>query len=89
MVYRLNSINANLVDDYLQFDEGCLPKGIKSSHNIIDNKVWLVSYMSGDGEKSPLTFHSTSDSFKIGKVMSEYGYDWPDLEREFLEMELS
>ena len=76
MVYRLNSINANLVDDYLQFDEGCLPKGIKSSHNIIDNKVWLVSYMSNDGEKSPLPFHSTSDSFKIGKVMSEYGYDW-------------
>ena len=26
--------------------------------------------------------------FKIGKVMKEYGYDWTDLEREFLEMSL-
>lgn len=88
MVYRLDSIKANLVDDYLQFDEGHLPKGIKSSHNIVDNKVWLLSYMAGDGEKSPLPYHSTSDSFKIGKVMTEYDYDWPDLEREFLEMSL-
>ena len=88
MEYRLDSIKATLVDDYLQFDEGYLPKGIKSSHNIIDNKVWLLSYMAGDGEKSPLPYHSTSDSFKIGKVMTEYDYDWPDLEREFLEMSL-
>ena len=86
MVYRLDSIKANLVDDYLHFDEG-LPKRYLSSHNIVDNKVWLLSYMAGDGEKIP--YHSTSDSFKIGKVMTEYDYDWSDLEREFLEMSLN
>ena len=88
MVYRLNSIKANLVDDYLQFDEGAMPEGMVSSHNIRDNKVWLLSYMAGDGSNNPLPYHSTSDSFKIGKVMTEYGYDWPDLEQEFLDMSL-
>ena len=88
MVYRLDSIKATLVGDYLHFDEGAMPKGMLSSHNIVDNKVWLLSYMAGDGEKNPLPYHSTSDSFKIGKVMTEYDYDWPDLEREFLEMSL-
>jgi len=88
LVYRLGSINANLVGDELQFDEGCLPKGINSSYRIEDNKVWLVSYLAGDGTKSPLPFHSTSDAFKIGKVMGEYEYDWQDLEKENLEMEL-
>ena len=88
MVYRLDSIKANLVDDYLHFDEGAMPDGMVSSHNIVDNKVWLLSYMAGDGSKNPLPYHSTSDSFKIGKVMTEYGYDWTDLEREFLDMSL-
>ncbi len=88
MEYRLDSIKATLVGDYLHFDEGAMPKGMLSSHNIVDNKVWLLSYMAGDGEKNPLPYHSTSDSFKIGKVMTEYDYDWPDLEREFLEMSL-
>ena len=88
MVYRLNSIKANLVDDYLQFDEGAMPEGMVSSHNIVNNKGWLLSYMAGDGSINPLPYHSTSDSFKIGKVMTEYGYDWPDLEQEFLDMSL-
>ncbi len=71
MEYRLDSIKATLVGDYLHFDEGAMPKGMLSSHNIVDNKVWLLSYMAGDGEKNPLPYHSTSDSFKIGKVMTE------------------
>jgi len=88
MVYRLDSIRANLVGDELHFDEGAMPKDMLSSYQIEDNKVWLLSYLAGDGEKNPLPYHSTSDAFKIGKVMSEYEYGWQDLERESLEMSL-
>ena len=88
MEYRLSSIKADLVGDYLHFDEGAMPKDMLSSYQIEDNKVWLISYLAGDGEKNPLPYHSTTDAFKIGKVMTYYGYDWPDLEREFLEMSL-
>ena len=65
-----------------------MPKDMLSSYQIEDNKVWLLSYLAGDGEKNPLPYHSTSDAFKIGKVMSEYEYSWQDLEKEFLEMSL-
>ncbi len=82
MVYRLNSIKANLVDDYLQFDEGAMPEGMVSSHNIVNNKVWLLSYMAGDGSINPLPYHSTSDSFKIGKVVREYGITTEEIEEE-------
>ena len=73
MVYRLNSIKAELDGDTIQYDNG--------------ESIWLVSYLAQYDWDNPAP-HSTEDSFKIGKVMTEYGYDWPDLEQEFLDMSL-
>ena len=47
--------------------------------NIVFNNgysMWLVTYLAGAPS------HSTEDSFKIGKVMKEYGYSHKEVEEE-------
>jgi len=65
MVYRLNSINAELDGDTIQYDNG--------------ESIWLVSYLAMYDWDNPAP-NSTEDSFKIGKVVKEYGIT--DAERE-------
>ena len=67
MVYRLNSINAYLDGDTIQYDNG--------------ESIWLVSYLAMYDWDNPAP-HSTEDSFKIGKVVKEYGITDAEIEEE-------
>ena len=72
MVYRLNSINAELDGDTIQYDNG--------------ESIWLVSYLAMYDWDHPAP-HSTEDSFKIGKVVREYGITTEEIEEEARELE--
>jgi len=67
MVYRLNSIRANLDGDIIQYDNG--------------ESIWLVSYLAQYDWDNPAP-NSTEDSFKIGKVVREYGITTEEIEEE-------
>ena len=67
MVYRLNSINAELDGDTIQYDNG--------------ESIELVSYLAMYDWDNPAP-HSTEDSFKIGKVVKEYGITDEEIEEE-------
>ena len=67
MVYRLNSINANLDGDTIQYDNG--------------DSIWLVSYLAMYDWDNPAP-NSTEDAFKIGKVVREYGITDEEIEEE-------
>jgi len=67
MVYRLSSISADLDESTLVFDNG--------------DKVELVSYLAMYDWDNPAP-HSTEDSFKIGKVVKEYGITDAEIEEE-------
>ncbi len=72
MVYRLNSIKAELDGDTIQYDNG--------------ESIWLVSYLAMYDCDNPAP-HSTEDSFKIGKVVREYGITTEEIEEEARELE--
>ena len=67
LVYRLNSIKAELDGDTIQYDNG--------------ESIWLVTYLSMYDWDNPAP-HSTEDSFKIGKVVKEYNITWEEIEEE-------
>ena len=67
LVYRLNSIKAELDGDTIQYDNG--------------ESIWLVSYISMYDWDNPAP-HSTEDAFKIGKVVKEYNITWEEIEEE-------
>ncbi len=67
LVYRLNSIKAELDGDTIQYDNG--------------ESIWLVSYLSMYDWDNPAP-HSTEDAFKIGKVVKEYNITWEEIEEE-------
>ena len=67
LVYRLNSIKAELDGDTIQYDNG--------------ESIWLVSYLAMYDWDNPAP-HSTEDSFKIGKVVKEYNITWQEIEEE-------
>ena len=67
MVYRLNSIRANLDGDVIQYDNG--------------DSIELISYLAMYDWDNPAP-HSTEDSFKIGKVVKEYGITDAEIEEE-------
>ena len=67
MVYRLNSINAELDCDTIQYDNG--------------ESIWLVSYLAMYDWDNPAP-NSTEDAFKIGKVVREYGITDEEIEEE-------
>ena len=67
MVYRLNSINAELDGDTIQYDNG--------------ESIWLVSYLAMYDWDNPAP-HSTEDSFKIGEVVKYYGITDAEIEEE-------
>jgi len=67
MVYRLNSINAELDGDTIQYDNG--------------ESIWLVSYLAMYDWDNPAP-NSTEDSFKIGKVVKEYNITDAEIEEE-------
>ena len=67
MVYRLNSIKAELDGDTIQYDNG--------------ESIWLVTYLSKYDWDNTAP-HSTEDSFKIGKVVREYGITTEEIEEE-------
>ena len=67
MVYRLNSIKAELDGDTIQYDNG--------------ESIWLVSYLAQYDWDNPAP-HSTEDAFKIGKVVKEYNITWEEIEEE-------
>ena len=67
MVYRLNSIKAELDGDTIQYDNG--------------ESIWLVTYLSKYDWDNPAP-HSTEHSFKIGKVVREYGITTEEIEEE-------
>ena len=67
LVYRLDSINAELDGDTIQYDNG--------------ESIWLVSYLSMYDWDNPAP-HSTEDAFKIGKVVKEYNITWEEIEEE-------
>ena len=67
MVYRLNSIRANLDGDIIQYDNG--------------ESIELVSYLAMYDWDNPAP-NSTQDSFKIGKVVREYGITTEEIEEE-------
>ena len=72
MVYRLNSIKAELDGDTIQYDNG--------------ESIWLVSYLAMYDWDNPAP-HITEDSFKIGKVVREYGITTEEIEEEARELE--
>ena len=74
MVYRLNSIKAELDGDTIQYDNG--------------ESIWLVTYLSKYDWDNPAP-HSTEDSFKIGKVVREYGITTEEIEEEARELEVN
>ncbi len=67
LVYRLNSIKAQLDGDTIQYDNG--------------ESIWLVTYLSMYDWDNPAP-HSTEDAFKIGKVVKEYNITWEEIEEE-------
>ena len=67
LVYRLNSIKAELDGDTIQYDNG--------------ESIWLVTYLSQYNWDNPAP-HSTEDAFKIGKVVKEYGITTEEIEEE-------
>ena len=67
LVYRLNSIKAELDGDTIQYDNG--------------ESIWLVTYLSKYDWDNQAP-HSTEDSFKIGKVVKEYNITWEEIEEE-------
>ncbi len=67
LVYRLNSIKAELDGDTIQYDNG--------------ESIWLVSYLAMYDWDNPAP-HSTEDAFKIGKVVKEYNITWEEIEEE-------
>ena len=67
LVYRLNSIKAELDGDTIQYDNG--------------ESIWLVTYLSMYDWDNPAP-HSTEDAFKIGKVVKEYNITWEEIEEE-------
>ena len=67
LVYRLNSIKAEVDGDTIQYDNG--------------ESIWLVTYLSQSNWDNPAP-HSTEDAFKIGKVVKEYNITWEELEEE-------
>jgi len=67
LVYRLNSIKAELDGDTIQYDNG--------------ESIWLVTYLAMYDWDNPAP-HSTEDAFKIGKVVKEYNITWQEIEEE-------
>ena len=67
MVYRLNSIKANLDGDVIQYDNG--------------DSIELISYLAMYDWDNPAP-NSTEDAFKIGKVVREYGITTEEIEEE-------
>ena len=67
LVYRLDSINAELDGDTIQYDNG--------------ESIWLVSYLAMYDWDNPAP-NSTEDAFKIGKVVKEYGITTEEIEEE-------
>ena len=67
MVYRLDSIKAELDGDTIQYDNG--------------ESIWLVTYLAMYDWDNPAP-HSTEDAFKIGKVVKEYNITWEEIEEE-------
>ena len=67
LVYRLDSINAELDEDTIQYDNG--------------ESIWLVSYLAMYDWDNPAP-NSTEDAFKIGKVVKEYGITTEEIEEE-------
>ena len=67
LVYRLDSIKAELDGDTIQYDNG--------------ESIWLVTYLSMYDWDNPAP-HSTEDAFKIGKVVKEYNITWEEIEEE-------
>ena len=72
MEYRLGSINATLVGEELEYDNG--------------QSEWLISYLAKYDWENQAP-HSTEDAFKIGKVIKYFGYDWQAIENEAREIE--
>ena len=67
MVYRLDSIKAELDGDTIQYDNG--------------ESIWLVTYLSQYDWDNPAP-HSTTDAFKIREVVREYGITTEEIEEE-------
>ena len=67
LVYRLDSINAELDGDTIQYDNGA--------------SIWLVRYLAMYDWDNPAP-NSTEDAFKIGKVVKEYNITWQEIEEE-------
>ena len=67
MVYRLNSIKADLNGDIIQYDNG--------------ESIELITYLFKYDWDNPAP-NSTEDAFKIGKVVKEYDITWQEVEEE-------
>ena len=67
LVYRLNSIKAELDGDTIQYDNG--------------ESIWLISYLAMYDWDNPAP-NSTEDAFKIGKVVREYNITTEEIEEE-------
>ena len=67
MVYRLNSIKAELDGDTIQYDNG--------------ESIWLVTYLAMYDWDNPAP-HSTTDAFKIREVVREYCITTEEIEEE-------
>ena len=67
MVYRLNSIKADLNGDIIQYDNG--------------ESIELITYLSKYDWDNPAP-NSTEDAFKIGKVVNKYGITIEEIEEE-------
>ena len=67
MVYRLDSIKAELDGDTIQYDNG--------------ESIWLVTYLAMYDWDNPAP-NSTEDAFKIGKVVREYCITDEEIEEE-------
>ena len=67
MVYRLNSIKAELDGDTIQYDNG--------------ESIWLVTYLAMYDWDNPAP-NSTEDAIKIGKVVKEYCITTEEIEEE-------
>ena len=67
MVYRLNSIKAELDGDTIQYDNG--------------ESIWLVPYLAMYDWDNPAP-NSTEDAIKIGKVVKEYCITTEEIEEE-------
>tara|TARA_R110000744_G_scaffold311673_1_gene419154 strand:- start:278 stop:493 length:216 start_codon:yes stop_codon:yes gene_type:complete len=64
---RLNSINAHLDGDIIQYDNG--------------ESIELITYLSQYDWDNPAP-NSTEDAFKIGKVVKEYNITIEEIEEE-------